>query len=290
MAIIFKGTTGKTIIKRTGGSTFTSKLATGPIVIEALNPASASNLELWLAADSGASSADEAGIVSFWDDISGNGRDFNNLGSVARRPTFRTSQSISGRPGVSFGEGGGSQFMKQSAGSQPDFLHNGSSSTIFAVVKPDTVVGGINKDEVFFDNTEFGTQRGVRLRHRNTAQSEHRVSYFIRSSVTTVIVAETVSGSSILGDTVSLISVTHESGSGLEIFIDGVSRATSSTFFSAYETESSPNTMTLGDIGDSISGVHDYDGDLLEVIQYSDLLSTDDRLGIEKYLTDKYGI
>jgi len=133
MSIIFKGS-GKIIVKRTTGSTFNAKFFTGPIVIQAINPASASNLEVWLAADSGASSDAEAGIVSFWDDISGNGRDFNNLGSIPRRPTFRTSQSISGRPGVSFGEGGGSQFMGQSAGSKPDFLHDGTNTTIFAVV------------------------------------------------------------------------------------------------------------------------------------------------------------
>jgi len=92
MAIIFKGTGGTTIIKRTGGSTFVTKAQASPAILQALNPASASNLELWLAADSGASSDAEAGIVSFWDDISGNGRDFNNLGAVPRRPTFRTSQ------------------------------------------------------------------------------------------------------------------------------------------------------------------------------------------------------
>jgi len=47
--------------------------------------------------------------------------------------------------------------------------------------------------------------------------------------------------------------------------------------------------MTLGD-SSLRTGVNDYDGDLLEIVMYSDLKSADDRLGIEKYLTDKYGI
>lgn len=292
--IKFKGT-----IKRTAGSTFNSKFSISvPIVIEAINPASASNLEVWLSADSGTDKIGNGEIVSFWDDLSGNGRNFNNLGNTLRRPKFRTSQSISGRPAVSFGEGS-STWMLQSAGSKPDFLTNGSSSTIFTVIKVDTNSGFPFANEAIFDNTEFGTQRGAALRHDNTRRlpgpegdpaGDHLIKYEIRSSVGRIVSAETVTGSSVLGNQVALISVTHDSGSFLEIFIDGISRATSSTFSQAYETESSPNAMTLADIGDSRTGVNAYDGDIFEIIQYSDLKSVADREGIEKYLTDKYEI
>lgn len=216
-------------------------------------PASAPNLIFWVKADqiTGLSDGDP---VSTWEDQSGNGFDATQSGS--NRPTYKTG-ILNSLPVVRFLRSS-VQTMTAPIGVQAQ------PYTLFIVVK----------------FTNFGATNMYALDGGNQNGG------IVYNGVGTTAFGLYAGGS------VLSISATNTNWNYVGAVYNGAS-----TIFSLNGTESSPGNpgtssitnLTIGEPGGVSSGA-ELDGDIAEIIYYSGIVSSGDRILINGYLAAKYGL
>jgi Secretion system C-terminal sorting domain len=239
-----------------------------------------STLELWLKADSGveednADAAEVGDTVVFWRDLSGNTNDFSN--DYGSAPAYNYSD---GRYVVDFSSG--SAYLRASS-----FFSGTGARTVIIVTQPTSLSGASANNcafqlapneaagkgySVFLEDPSGSTGLSCRV------QGNRVMDYTTSTSIPTII---------------SIQNGSAENVTSTDFFANGTAITTQLAAGAA-----ALNTSNLGSIiGGFSSGpdnlpetIYDYNGDISEIIVFSNELSNADRNSIESYLNIRYGI
>lgn len=221
-------------------------------------PQSVPNLALWLDASALAGLGDGA-PVSSWNDRSGQGHHATQA-TAASRPTLRTT-ALNGMPAVRFD--GSDDFLALTgavvSGAQP--------RTLFFVARPSA---GGNRSIVDLGigatsggGFQISPEVGVRI---------NGGSRMWKPAASTASV------------TFGVVQLTGGTTATLNLWINGVARAPSSTADSAVQTTGS------GSVGRWTAGGNHFAGDIAELIVYGHALSASEQTVVEQYLRAKYDL
>jgi len=220
-------------------------------------PSDISGLQLWLDADEASTITSSSGLVSQWNDKSGNG--FNvTQGTGSEQPTTNaTTQN-------------GKNVIDFDAGDELDipsglFSVPAGSNTIFAVVKANAT--SANEMRILEMEVSGGTRFDLGF------LSDSLVADFLNGSVVAISASVTVAQWNIHRG--------RRDGTTQAISINGADEATN--------TSGSDITADLGFIG-STGGDRFLNGSIAEIIIYNRSLSTTEIAAVETYLSKKWGI
>jgi hypothetical protein len=232
------------------------------------DPSTLSGLTLWLKADSLALSDGQR--IQTWPDESGNGRDFTQ-GTGGQRPLLKTG-ILNGMSVVRFD--GVNDNIGSSVGWQTFF--SVSDATAFVVYKrrgnPSATYGTLFSDE------SAGSAEKVGMRD---------------ASLGTVLVCMNNDGNQ---DTASKTGLTGEAYIATWLHTGGnLSAGANDTRDSGLSTVASGATITPNNFNVSLgaevtAATNYYNGDIAEVLFFNVALSEADRISVESYLAQKYGI
>jgi hypothetical protein len=225
-----------------------------------------SGLKSWYKADNGAIVS--SGSVTTWKDVSGSGSDASQSTSTAQ-PTYNSS-AINGLPAVVFN--GTSDYLNMPAG----FSNFASGLSIFLVTKPTTWAYG---QRVFaFGNTNTSGSNCLVLEEpTNTSLSFDQFDSGGN-------VASVVSNSAVTLGSYQLYEITHDGTSTGTMYADAVQIAKNTAMYST--SSINPNYNYLG-CAIGVNGF--FAGEVAEVLIYNRLLTNSERLGVEEYLSGRYG-
>lgn len=221
--------------------------------IPATDPSQVSSLFAWYKADAIAGKND-GDTLAAWNDSSGNARNATAAGS----PTYQTNE-INGLPVVRLGGGWDHWF----------------DVATFVLPQPNTVIAvALRENDTAFARFVYD---GITTRQRLYSNlTTGNVAFFAGSS----IIKSTSWG---LGSW--RIATAAFDGSSSEIWLDGTSVGTGD-----------PGTNGLDGLrigsppGSPAPGVGQWHSDIAELIFFSGVLPRTDRVGVQKYLSAKYGI
>jgi len=235
-------------------------------------PSSITGLQLWLDADDANTITESGGLVSQWDDKSGQSNDAIQ-GTGSAQPTTNAT-TINGKNVIDFGTQ--TDFMTVADDSTLD-MDSGTGFTIFMVVNSAGFVShgsGLNFFLAKGDGAAATAMYGL------LTQSTNQLNFQSGSSDFTGSVGPVISGiDAIYTATMDNASTTSRH------FVNGVLEATNNTV-----TVNSDNAVALT-IGGATGVTTRYAaGSYAEILIYNRLLSTSERLQVESYLTAKWGI
>ncbi|MCI5056041.1 MAG: hypothetical protein MRY83_08020, partial [Flavobacteriales bacterium] len=238
-----------------------------------------STLEVWLKADEGVEEAasDDAEVgdnIEFWRDQSGNANDVEN--DLGANPVYRQNSGI-----YSADFSGGSAYLRSNSA----FSGTGAR-TVFTVAKPSSI-SATTSNCVYQLAPNEAAGMGYGIFYEGVGASNG--------------LALRVSGNKVVNYTVStanpnIISVqngANENVTDAEFYADGTAQTTLVT--------QSANTLNTSSIGVVVGGfavgatnvpnsTYDFNGDIYEIIVYSEEMSNSKRIIVENYLGAKYGV
>ncbi len=245
--------------------------------VPAAEPDSLDDLQVWLRADADFTHDDE-GLVSQWDDQSGNGNNAFQAGDP--RPSL-VRNAVSGRPAMRF-DGQDDRFAI--ADMQYNALGQIGGITIFALVRSvstdDQILAGFDRDEYWRFSLRTGDEDGVGWHTRSQAGDVHDL---VTDTPLTdgrwhLIVCRFEAGASpdkqIFVDCGQAVSADAHGGANLG---SGVTRFG----FIGVASEAGVANGPIGP-GQFLAG------DLAEFLIYNRALTEEERQGIERYFIEKY--
>ncbi len=227
------------------------------------------NLNLWLRADFGVTQS--SGAVSGWQDLSGNNFNFNQF-TASYKPTYVASD-INNKPGVSFN---GSQILL--GGNNANDYSNGAS--VFVVTKASNPS---NSDARFFD---FGNDENNDIAFGEIFTSNYLPAFHIYNGTTN----NYLSGSNSLnaGSVYVLDAIQTGSADTANIYYNGGLSATGSL---NYPQNVPRGFNAIGGVNTGSGyGANNYKGDIAEILVYNTALTDSQRVAVESYLSNKYGL
>lgn len=245
-------------------------------------PTSLGRLSLWLNASVESSLTLNGNTVSEWRDISGNERHFSQT-TAAQQPNG-TARTQNGLRVLDFADG---QALAGNAGAR-SIMRNIGGATVCVAAQIDTLTappsGGVR---VFFQ--------------ANNNSTLGRVSMFMRDFTDTFEVggrrldSDSLASVAYAADTNAhvLTGVINFADSDAFIYGDGVEKASSTSFQTAGNTsDTDSGAISVGASVDTAGAVfaNQFDGWIGEVIVYPRVLSSAERLAVERYLGRKWGI
>ena len=232
-----------------------------------------SGMALWLKADS-LDLANGAAVTS-WKDVSGNGHEFTQ-GTVSSQPDFvATDSDYNNKPHVHF-DGDDALATTFSSGLNPN------NFTAFIVSTVDADDGNYHG---IVENRDGNT--GWILYARMSGSTNY---WQWRTGTGSAVTTMSAGSNTVVPNTPSIVTLRMSGSDGAgggtttqNLFVNGVSEVTSSAVF----TKKTATTAMpiLGDVGS-----FELTGQMAEVIIYSSALSDQQRLQVEGYLAEKYGI
>jgi fibronectin-binding autotransporter adhesin len=253
-----------------GGSANGANSYTGPTTItggtlrlQAVPTTPVAGTSLWLDAADSSSVVLSSGLVSAWNDKSGNGRNATQV-NVANQPGYITNPLVGSQGVIDFN--GSQKFLDVNLG----FL-TGTPYTIFAVEGKQSTAAG----NYYIGTRGSTTNNALHIGYRT--DTTVTFAQFGNDITTAVNPAYAYTGTQVF----RLWTDTLNTTSGRSILLNGVSQGTI------------PSTATLnvsggGVIGQGHNTTTQYNGDLGEVIIYNSALSTTDRQTVETYLNWKW--
>lgn len=227
-------------------------------------PTQLSGLVAWFKADS--IGAGDGSAVSTWSDSSGNANDATNGGAAGTKPTYKTN-IVNGQPVVRFDGGDGLIVANQAN-------FNIATYTAFIVATYTSGTGAIMAKNVLVANT---TRRKLQFSFSNTT------TFTTSSGNDGTQFNTTISNATTPG-----IYVYTTTGDSAHIVTKNGTDTASTTTLN--ESSGNFNSSPLL-IGSAFGiGTEGYVGDIAEIIIYNVPLAASERLGVQNYLADKYGI
>lgn len=226
------------------------------------SPDTVTGLVGWWKADS-ITSLSDSDPVSTWNDSSSSANNLTNTGT--NRPTYKTN-ILNGKPVVRF------------AGASTQYLTKGSISgmtsqvfSIFAVVRPAAL--GANID-IFHHGNAVG---GIRyILNSDNKQSLIRAAQAVLGESTSTVTDTT---------NFTLVCVTNNSSDNMMFYKSALGNGSTTTSNTFIFTD---NNITIGvDIWNTSAP---FNGDIAEVIYFDNVLSEQNRIQIERYCANKYGV
>lgn len=233
------------------------------------NPRQVGSLRLWLDATDPAGNGIQpanASAVSSWVDKSGNGNTVTQ-GTGANQPVYQTGV-LNGKPVVRF-DGTNDLMVKSSASSL------GTTVTMF-VVGTTNGNASFNRGTFFDYSTGAVTNTGANLIQKETSPNM-AVGFFDGT-------LDQFDGTAITLPYTAVMYI-YNTGSNGFLFQNGVQTATGATG----NISGAPNVYTIGSLFNSVGGWF-LNGDVAEVIFYNGNISTAQKLLVNRYLGNKWGI
>ncbi len=227
------------------------------------------NLNLWLRADFGVTQS--SNNVSGWQDLSGNNFNFNQF-TASYQPTYVASD-INNKPAVSFNN---SQILL--GGNNNNDYSNGVSA--FVVTKASNPS---NSDARFFD---FGNDQNNDIAFGQIFTSSYLPAFHIYNGITNNYLSssDTLNAGSIY----VLDAIQTGSSNIANIYYNGSLSATGS-LNAAQNVVRGSNAIGGVNTGSGY-GTYNYKGDIAEILVYNAPLSDSQRMAVESYLANKYGL
>ncbi len=220
------------------------------------------DLELWFKANDGVVSS--GGVVSGWNDQSGNG--INGSGSGSSAPAL-VSSGLNNNSIIRFdGNDRISTALNMNSSTYPDL-------DVIVVYKPTDIYPGavFGEDDLNWDRF---------LLHTDT------YTPFLLNIISTGSIANNVHDAALFQfntPVITAISWREDVSNGSSYYVDGAQEGT----FTANNGPQSTSTLEVGDIGNQL---YPFTGDIAEIMVYSDTRTSNERQRIESYLAIKYGV
>lgn len=236
-------------------------------------PADIANLKVWYDGDDLAYiTKNGSNLVSAWLDKSGNGFDLAQS-TTGLKPTW-TATALNGRAGITFG--GGSVLV----GNSNPILATGTGHTIFAVVKVAAFTTGfahvmmIKSDAV--DTVSYGL----------SSTGGYADMFF--GAPSTWFSYHWSAGGTVIGTPYNMSTTYNGSGAGTS----GNFVAYSNTVSQSISADGGHGVTTVPNLVGAYdaTGAFGFNGPILEIIDYSRLLTSGERATINSYLSTKWGI
>ncbi len=239
----------------------------------------ATNLKFWLKADSNVGTLNDNDDLLQWNDqVSGSTK--NAISRFAREPKFRNNSAtnVNFNPVVSFN---GSNSMSGSQG-----FYN---SEMFIVIKPSATINSTSNPQDIYCGDDIATNRnsqditGFQMGNTSVRHANETVAYN-QGAQTSYGTAEISTTKSYRG--VQIFNPRKSAAGRMEILNNGNLLTTTEVFPLTYKDIVNSRYW----IGRSEFFDASYNGDIIEIINYSVRNNTTDRQRIESYLAIKYGI
>jgi hypothetical protein len=229
-------------------------LATLPTVpgfgAQVFSPASIAGLSLWLRADL-ISGVSDGGPVASWNDLSGNARNATQ-GTGSKQPLLIYNQ-INGKKIVRFDAVDDALVL-------PALVT--TSASVFVVTKATPGSSAAYSPFIITESLRICVKLGS------------------GTDWGTFVGADLSAGETLVFATPALVEMTSTPGATF-LYRDGVQKAT---------TSGASTGAATGSIGDETGVSRFLSGDIAEIVVYNSVLSASDRLLVEKYLGQSYGI
>lgn len=261
--------------------TGTGALTSGPAAIEIpFVPTDITSIELWLDADDISTLYIDGGVtqvstnndvIGRWTDKSGNGYYFGQ-GTTSKKPLYKTS-GIGSKPAI-YADGSDDVLVGSTPASNYTFLSDGSARSIFIVFKSDSDSG------IIMGNNP---SPGLRVDYSTTNQR-------VWINIDNGDLSHSSGDNSFLTSTAYVFQNDYEYGlAGNDSFI-----YKNGTLVNSVESTAAPNTgdptVPLMLFDWDYFPLYPFKGWISEIIAYSEVLSSDDRLRVNNYLKGKWGI
>jgi len=229
-------------------------------------------LQCWYKADNGAIVT--SGSVSSWIDVSGNGFTATQ-GTSGSQPTF-VSSAINGLPTLAFN--GTSQNLVMPT-SPSNFT---SGLTIFVMAKPIAFTNAYNR------LVDFGTTAGPAytnsLAFYQPVGSTSYLGFTVYGNPYSTNVSTVQSSSGLAFGLYQLFETVDDGSSTATIYVNGVPLAQNTSMISVPNVTRNNNHIALDGVGISAY----FNGQISEILVYSQTLTDAQRLAVENYLLNRY--
>lgn len=231
------------------------------------NPRQVGGLVLWLdATDPAGNGTQPANLssVSTWVDKSGSGNTLTQA-TGANQPTYRTN-SLNSKPTVRFNSL--TTFMQKTSASSL-----GTQATVFVVGK--TNGNGSNRGTFFDYSTNAGTNTGLNILNEAAPTI---ISGFYDGALKQAI-------SAVITLPYTAVLYAYNDGSNGFVFSNGTQIAT----VAVGNIAGSPNVYTIGVLFGPVANYY-LNGDIAEIVAYNGNISAAQKLLVNRYLGNKWGI
>lgn len=256
------------------------------------NPRSIASLEFWLDA------ADQSNIVtdgsparvSTWRDKSGFGRHATNSVSGSTQPLY-VSHAVKGRNVVRYSTSDNSVLTVENSTGMFNFLHDGTKSMVFYAGR----IGDVSDPNAAYTlfsnfNTVPGSGRGFLMYYEDRVSQSGNNSLAIRMSngsgqpvAYTPSALFTPNAPFVLGVTLDASNATVDDR--VEVTLNGGSALKGNNSNVAPATGNAVNNMLIGRL---VQFALSMQGDIYEILMYSQIASAQQRLAITNYLRAKW--
>ena len=269
------------------------------------NPRSVSGLEGWWDAADASSVTLDSGRVSTWNDKSGNGRNAANSTSGSTQPDYVTG-ARNGRNVVRFTAASTQRLTVASSTAAFNFLHNGTSSLVIGVVKygttanPNAVYGfcgnsagtalSIGIQVLYEDRTLLSANNGVNLAvPRGASGAASQSIATINPATVTILPAfnDLLPAQAYLVQELLIDADNATASNRLRVRVNGGAEATGNELTNAPSSADATHNFQLGAVGNNVAPL---EGDICEVLIYSQQPTADAQTAIRRYLAAKWGV
>lgn len=244
-----------------------------------LLPTQISNLGLWLDANAGVT-YDGSNLVSQWNDQSGNARNVTQS-TTSRKPTF-LSNYLNGKPVIDFY--GSSSTANVLAGT--DFMFDAGAASVFVVLASNNPVNPAGGNAYLISERSPApvTTYGI-VAVQQTALTKLNALIQGGSPVTQFLPFEIPDGYGTAYDQTWRITTSIDTGTSFSGYVNGVLGATAAYTRGAL---TSPTELFIGAVSSAAVGY--FNAKVAEIIIYTRALEGLERLQVENYLRNKWGL
>jgi hypothetical protein len=223
---------------------------------------------LWLDADDASTITLNGSNVSQWADKSGNARDATQV-SASLQPSYNAT--FNSKPIVTFTRNNTNHLVTPII--TGNGIASGQSISVIQVIKPRTGWGSLYMSSIGTRPSSGSWWSFIRQQDTNEWGFHGGFQYW---------------SSSILGSSASILVDTVAGGSSLNQFRDGTQIGTVNRAILPF-TSATSSQMWIG-AGSQVSTGEAYEGDIMEVVFFTNAISTDTRQRLEGYLAHKWGL
>lgn len=228
---------------------------------------------IWLDASDASTITESGGVVSQWDDKSGNGRHFTQS-TVANRPTFESAVQ-NGLSAVKFVNGPGAGATRQFV-ENTSYTNTSNQLTIFSVHRNLSGASGANIYGRLFsfapsNQLDYATTGGILL------------CYGITSGITLYRSFAAIASTAAISDTWCVVDAERDAGNG-SVSLNGNTRVTGSTPTADFNIG---RTRIGNDFSANDSGIQGWVG---ENIAISGVIDASTKEKMQGYLAHKWGL